>query len=71
MRCRELFGNRAVWHWDHIAVNPHDATGGFAAPSAPSFCLGKTAPAPNTCPHEHNPGQPEVGPTLAGTPTAT
>jgi hypothetical protein len=60
------------WHWDRIAVNPHDASGGLATPSAaPSFCLGSTAPAPNTCPHEHIPGQPEVGPTLAGTPTAT
>jgi hypothetical protein len=36
------------WHWDRIAVNPHDGSGNFAAPSAaPSFCLGQPN---NTCP---------------------
>ena len=36
------------WHWDRVAVNPHDDAGNLAPPSAaPSFCLG----APNnTCP---------------------
>jgi hypothetical protein len=52
------------WHWDRIAVNSHDASGNFAAPSAsPSFCLGNTfSGSPNTCDHGHTPGQPEVGP---------
>jgi len=36
------------WHWDRIAMNPHDSSGNFAAPSAsPSFCLGQPN---NTCP---------------------
>ena len=36
------------WHWDRIAVNPHDENGTPVTPSAsPSFCLGQTN---NTCP---------------------
>ena len=50
------------WHWDRLAVNPHQANGTFAAPSsAPSFCLGQTH---NTCPDPTNPngsGQPATG----------
>jgi len=44
------------WHWKRIAVNPHDASGNFAAPSAaPSFCLGQPN---NTCPDPPLPGGP-------------
>lgn len=36
------------FHWDHFAVNPHNADGTIAAPSAaPSFCFGQPN---NTCP---------------------
>jgi hypothetical protein len=36
------------FHWDRIAVNPHDAPGHLQPPtSAPSFCLGQPM---NTCP---------------------
>jgi hypothetical protein len=36
------------WHWDRVAVNPHDAAGNMLPPSAaPSFCLGEKN---NTCP---------------------
>ena len=36
------------WHWDRVAINPHDEAGNFAGPSsAPSFCLGASN---NTCP---------------------
>jgi hypothetical protein len=62
----------ARWHWDRIAVNPHNAQGGFAAPSAaPSFCLGDPnntcasiggAPAPST--------PPTTPPVTAAPPTA-
>jgi hypothetical protein len=61
------------WHWDRVAVNPHNPDGSFAAPSAaPSFCLGQPN---NTCPD----GQPIGGgggggnssPTSTPTPTQT
>jgi len=43
------------FHWDQMRVNPHNADGTFAAPSAaPNFCLGQPN---NTC--------------MAGMPTAT
>jgi hypothetical protein len=36
------------WHWDRLAVNPHDSADNLAPPSAsPSFCLGLGN---NTCP---------------------
>jgi hypothetical protein len=54
----------ARWHWDRVAVNPHDGSGNFAAPSAsPSFCLGQPN---NTCP-DPGPG----GPPATNTPTPT
>jgi hypothetical protein len=35
------------WHWDRVAVNPHDDAGNILPPSsAPSFCLGEKN---NTC----------------------
>jgi hypothetical protein len=49
------------WHWDRIAVNPHDGSGNFAAPSAaPSFCLGQPN---NTCPDPAPPGSGQPTPT--------
>jgi hypothetical protein len=58
------------WHWDRIAVNPHDSSGNFAAPSAsPSFCLGQPD---NTCPDPgtaSNPSPTPTSPPAAATPT--
>jgi hypothetical protein len=59
------------WHWDRIAVNPHDASGNFAAPSAaPSFCLGLLN---NTCPDPDIPGGggQQIPPPNTATPTRT
>ena len=64
------------WHWNHVAVNPSYP---WAEARSISWCPGQTASdgSPNTCPHGHTPGQPEVGtagPTstpLAVPPTAT
>jgi hypothetical protein len=59
------------WHWDRLAVNPHDASGRPAPLSAaPSFCLGLPE---NTCP-DPNPGgggTNQQPPTSTPTPTAT
>ncbi len=53
------------WHWDRLAVNPHQANGAFAAPSsAPSFCFGMPH---NTCPDPPDP----TGAGTAGAPTST
>ncbi|HEY3058138.1 MAG TPA: hypothetical protein VGL99_04095 [Chloroflexota bacterium] len=53
------------WHWDRLAVNPHDGAGNLAAPSAsPSFCLGLPN---NTCP---DPGAGGGG-SATSTPTST
>src|SRR5581483_10286730 len=36
------------FHWDRLAVNPHNANGSFQPPTvAPSFCLGQPG---NACP---------------------
>ncbi len=54
------------WHWDRVAVNPHDASGHMAAPSAaPSFCLGQPN---NTCASAGGGAPP---PQATSTPTAT
>ena len=62
------------WHWDRVAVNPKDASGNPAPPSAaPSFCLGQPN---NTCPGGPLPtAQPTTQPapsrTPGGAPSAT
>jgi hypothetical protein len=60
------------WHWDRLAVNPHDASGNIAAPSAsPSFCLGLLN---NTCPDPGaggGGGEAQLPPTVVTNSTAT
>jgi len=60
------------FHWQRLAINPHNSDGSIAAPSAaPSFCLGQPN---NTCamagmPMPSNPNPP-VLPASTNTPTA-
>src|SRR4029434_5172654 len=51
------------FHWDRLAVNPHNVGGAMMPPSAaPSFCLGQPF---NTCP------APSSGPTMTPMPSGT
>lgn len=50
--------NPIRWHWNDVLVNP-DAAPGHSI----SFCEGQPR---SLCPHDHIPGQPEVGASTAG-----
>ncbi len=61
------------FHWQRLAVNPHDSSGNIVAPSAaPSFCLGQPQ---NTCPMDMpmptTTAMPMPTMTVMATPTAT
>lgn len=49
--------NPIRWHWNDVDVNPTGTPG-----RSISYCLAApNGPDPNTCAHQHVPGQPEIG----------